>query len=203
LHLPQKSGSEPPHFPSDDTGPGGTVDQRAGPQRSFAGGRTDLVSQRIKQPWQIELEIEMTDWADGIETRNYGIKCVIDARMLSEFVRTIVCLALVAGALLFYLWVRSQIINIGYESQKLFAAEEDLLRTQQNLRLEEESLTRPERIDDIARNQLGMIPLSPTQLILPQIQDVEKSIPDKLAMAVSDTTGLKKSAAKKPGNYTN
>ena len=47
----------------------------------------------------------MTDWADdGIKTRNYGIKCVIDARILSELVKTILCLAMVAGALLFYLW---------------------------------------------------------------------------------------------------
>jgi cell division protein FtsL len=145
----------------------------------------------------------MTDWADGIETRNYGIKCVIDARILSELVRTIVCLAMVAGALLFYLWIRSQIINTGYEIQSLLAAEEDLMRTQQNLSLKEEFLRRPERIDDIARNQLGMIPLSPAQLIVPQIQDLDKSTPDKLAMAVSDSTVLRKSAVKKLGNYTN
>jgi cell division protein FtsL len=145
----------------------------------------------------------MTDWANGIETRNYGIKCVIDARILSDLVRTIVCLAMVAGALLFYLWVQSQITNIGYESQKLLVVEDSLRRTQKSLNLEEETLLRPENIDMIARNQLGMIPLSPTQLILPQIQELSGSIPDKLAMAVSEPTGLKKSAAKKLGNYTN
>jgi cell division protein FtsL len=145
----------------------------------------------------------MTDWADGIETRNYGIKCVIDARILSELVRTIVCLAMVAGALLFYLWVRSQIISIGYESQKLSVLEESLRRTQKNLDLDEETLKSPGRIDMIARNQLGMIPLSPAQLILPQIQDPGRSIPDRLAMAVSEPMGLKKSVAKKLGNYTN
>jgi cell division protein FtsL len=145
----------------------------------------------------------MTDWADGIETRNYGIKCVIDVRILSELVRTIVCLGMVAGALLFYLWVHSQIISIGYEGQKLFTEEELLQRTQKNLDLEEAKLRCPDRIDTIARNQLGMILLSPTQLILPQIQDLNESIPDKLAMAVSESTGPKKSAAKKLGNYSN
>ncbi len=145
----------------------------------------------------------MTDWADGIETRNYGIKCVIDARILSDLVRTIVCLAMVAGALLFYLWVHSQMISIGYESQKLSTEEESLRRTQKNLDLEEENLKRPDRIDMIARTQLGMIPLSPSQLIPPQTQDLNESLPDKLAMAVSESTGLKKSAAKKLGNYTN
>jgi cell division protein FtsL len=145
----------------------------------------------------------MTDWADGIETRNYGIKCVIDARILSELVRTIVCLAMVAGALLFYLWIHSQIISIGYESQKLLREEESLRSIQKILNLEEETLRCPERIDMIARTRLGMIRLSPNQLILPQIKDLNESIPDKLAMAVSESAGLKKSAAKKPGNYTN
>jgi cell division protein FtsL len=145
----------------------------------------------------------MKDWADGIETRNYGIKCVIDSRMLSELVRTIVCLAMVAGALLFYLWVHSQIISIGYESQKLLAVEEDLRRAQKNLDLDEVTLRSPDRIDVIARNQLGMIPLSPAQLILPEIQDLNRSTQDKLAMAISESPVLKKSAAKKLGNYTN
>ena len=44
----------------------------------------------------------MTDWADGIETRNYGIKSEIDASMLSELLRNIIPLALIAVALLFY-----------------------------------------------------------------------------------------------------
>jgi cell division protein FtsL len=145
----------------------------------------------------------MTDWADGIETRNYGIKCVIDARILSELVRTIVCLAMVAGALLFYSWVRSQIINTGYESQKLFAEEESLLRIQNKLILEEETYRSPERIDIIARTYLGMIPLNPNQLIVPPLQTLEASASDKLALAGAESAGLKKSAAKRLGNYIN
>jgi len=37
----------------------------------------------------------MTDWADGIEARNYGIKNEIDVHMLSELMRTIVALAMI------------------------------------------------------------------------------------------------------------
>jgi len=144
----------------------------------------------------------MTDWADGNETRNYGVKCVIDSRTLSDLVRTIVCMAMVAGSLLFYLWVRSQIISVGYENQDLLVQEESLLRTQKNLELKEATLKDPGRIDDIARNQLGMIPLSPNQLILPQIQDINRSIPDAFAMAISEPTVLKRSATRKLGNYT-
>ncbi len=97
----------------------------------------------------------MTDWADGIETRNYGIKNELDVPMLSELMRIIVALAMVAGALLFYSWIRSQIVNTGYESQSLFAEEESLMRTHERLVLEKEVLRNPERIDTIARNEFG------------------------------------------------
>jgi cell division protein FtsL len=125
----------------------------------------------------------MTDWADGIETRNYGIRSEVDMGTLSELMRTIIALAMVAGVLLFYSWVRSQIVNTGYESQNLFAEEESLLRTQKRLMLEEETLRNPERIDVIARNNLGMTPLHPGQLVVPQIQDVEPGVYNAMAMA--------------------
>ncbi len=135
----------------------------------------------------------MTDWADGIEIRNYGIKNEIDTHMLSELMRIIIALAMVAGAFLFYSWIRSQIINTGYESQNLFAAEQSLLRAQKRLMLEEEILRNPERIDTIARNDLGMTPLRPSQLILPQIQDVELSAGNEMAMADAKAAIIKRS----------
>jgi len=144
----------------------------------------------------------MTDWADGIELRNYGIKCVIDLGVLSELVRTITCLAMVAGALLFYSWVRSQIISIGYETQKLFAAEESLLRTQKKLNLDEERLRNPERIDMIARNDLGMVLLRPNQLLLPQLQDGERRINNAMALVDSGAKDLEKATrTKRFDNY--
>jgi cell division protein FtsL len=144
----------------------------------------------------------MTDWAEGIETRNYGIKCVIDARILSELVRTIVCLAMVAGALLFYSWVRGQIVNTGYESQKLYTTEESLLQIKKRLILEEQTLRNPERIDIIARNHLGMNPLNPKQLIVAPIENIEVSASNKLAMVNTEAAVLKKSAAKRISNFS-
>jgi cell division protein FtsL len=135
----------------------------------------------------------MTDWAEGIETRNYGIKNELDAGMLSELMRVIVALVLVAGALLFYSWVRSQIVNTGYESQQLFAEEESLLRAQKSLILEEETLRSPERIYNIARNELNMTPLHPNQF-LPQIQDVERGASNVIAMADSESANARKAA---------
>jgi cell division protein FtsL len=136
----------------------------------------------------------MRDWVDGIETRNYGIKSKLDAGMLSELMRVIVAFVMVAGALLFYSWARSQIISTGYESQKLFAEEQSLLRTQKGLILEEEMLRSPERIDTIARNELQMMPLRPNQLILPQLDDAGISAPNAIAMVDSGTAIPRKAA---------
>jgi cell division protein FtsL len=139
----------------------------------------------------------MTDWADGIETRNYGIKNELDVPMLSELMRIIGALAMVAGALLFYSWIRSQIVNTGYESQGLFAEEEALMRTHQRLVLDKEYLKNPERIDTIARNELGMAPLHPYQIILSKIQDGERSVSNELAMTDLKTASMKKFVAAK------
>jgi cell division protein FtsL len=143
------------------------------------------------------LEAKMTDWADGIETRNYGIKNELDVHMLSELMRIIIALAVVAGALLFYSWIRSQIVNTGYESQSLFAAEESLLRTHHWLVLEKEVLRNPERIDTIARNELGMAPLHPYQLILTKIPDPDRGPSDQMAMTDARAASLKRSVAVK------
>jgi cell division protein FtsL len=146
----------------------------------------------------------MTDWADGIEMRNYGIKCVIDRRMLSELVRIITSLAMIAGALLFYSWVRSHLVNTGYEGQKLYMVEESLLRVQKRLILEEETLRDPQRIDIIARNDLGMMPVRPNQLIVSQSQNTAQGSSDTMAMANSEAADLKKTAGgKRFGNFSN
>ena len=139
----------------------------------------------------------MTDWAEGIETRNYGIRSEIDAGMLSELMRTIVALMIVAAALLFYSWVRSQIVSTGYESQHLFTMEESLLRTQKRLILEQEMLSNPERIDVIARIDLAMTPLRPNQLILPRTEDIERTAN---TMAMAEPEALASASVTSPSN---
>jgi len=133
----------------------------------------------------------MTDWADGIETRNYGIKCKTNGAMLMELMYTIAAFAIVAGALLFYSWIRSEIINTADESQELFAAQESLLQIRDALILEEETLRNPARIDAIARNNLGMTPLRPSQWTIRRAPETVEETPGALAMANSGTTNSK------------
>jgi cell division protein FtsL len=128
----------------------------------------------------------MRDWAVGIETRNYGIKGRINTGMLFDLLRTMIITSLIAGSLLFSSWVRSQIINTGYESQKLAALEDSLKRTQRKLILDEAYLRKPERIDNLARTELNMAPLQPNQTIMTSFRnDVGGNV---LAMANSEVT---------------
>ncbi len=146
----------------------------------------------------------MTDWANGIEKRNYGIKRKIDRHMLWDFLVILLSFAMVAGALIFHSWVRNQMTHTGYASQKLLAEEESLLRIQKRLILEEEILKSPERIDAIARNDLGLAPLRPGQMIVPRLQETEIVLSSALAAADSAGADPKKAAyARRSGNYSN
>jgi cell division protein FtsL len=136
--------------------------------------------------------MEMTDWADGIETRNYGIKCRFETGVLMELMVIILVFAMIAGAFLYYSWTRSHIVNTGYEIQRLFAEEESLLRTQRALILEEETLRNPERIDTIARSDLGMVPLRPNQLITPQSRNTRRGLFNEMAMADTEVMDFTK-----------
>lgn len=144
----------------------------------------------------------MTDWADSIAVRNNGIKCVIDARTVSELRRAILSLGLIAAALLFYSWTRSQIVETGYKSQSLLEQEKSLLVNQKQLIAEEQTLKSPMRIDAIATRDLGMARLRPNQLILPPLETADQGIPDSLAMADSEKDNLEKSGeVKRFRNY--
>jgi cell division protein FtsL len=125
----------------------------------------------------------MADWAGSMEARNYGIKRVSDSRYLTELLRLITPVAILAGLIYFHLWIRSQIVHLGYEQQQLEATADALRRAERNLILEEEMLKNPDRIDGIARNELAMTPLRPNQIMASPIQDIGSARTTDLALA--------------------
>ena len=78
------------------------------------GGPLILPERRLAESGPQHWETIMNDWAGGSESRNYGIKRITDPQKLSELLWIIFSLSMVAAALLFYAWVRNQIISIGY-----------------------------------------------------------------------------------------
>ncbi len=114
----------------------------------------------------------MTDWSAGVETKNYKIPHSIDPRHLRDLLASMLCVLMIAGALIGYLWLRGRIVDMGYAVQRLKETETALTRLENNLILEEETLKRPERIDFIARTELAMEPLSPYQRLAPRFREI-------------------------------
>ena len=127
----------------------------------------------------------MTDWADGIEGRNWGIKRRTDSRHLWDLLLSILPVLVLAGVPFFHSWVRSRIVDMGYQIQRLKVEEEILLRKEKAYILEEATLKNPQRIDEIARTELGMMPIQPNQLITSQVPDMRRDGPTIIAMAAA------------------
>ena len=112
----------------------------------------------------------MVDLAAGTEVRNYGLKRTPDPKILQESLMLILPLAVIAGALSFSIWIRSQIIYVGYQKQDLKMQEEELSHNRQQLVVEEQTLKNPKWLDAVAGNSLGMIVVRPDQIIPAAIQ---------------------------------
>ncbi len=137
----------------------------------------------------------MKDWAGGVEGRNWGIRHRTDAGHLRDLLLSILPVLLLAAVPMFYSWVRTQMVDIGYQMQELRDQETALLRIQRNLTLEEETLKNPDRIDTIATTELGMTRIQANQLIMPGVMDTIPNGPPILAMASRQPASESRKAA--------
>ena len=99
----------------------------------------------------------MLDFAAGIESKNYGLSKRSDLRTLLDSLKILLPLVMIAGALSFHIWICSQNIQIGYQSQQLTYQEEDLQKTLRQLILEEQTLKDPKKLETLALGEMGMI----------------------------------------------
>jgi cell division protein FtsL len=127
----------------------------------------------------------MIDWAEGTRSRNYAIRHEIDARNLLELLLISLSIGIVAAALVFHSWVRVRIVDIGYEQQSLLLEEQALSKTQESLNLEEQTLKSPDRIDALARAELGMQSVRASQVMATAGTGVELAGASVLALATS------------------
>ncbi len=132
----------------------------------------------------------MTDWSSGVETRNYRIPRSTDARNLVDLLASALCFLMIATSLFGFLWIRSRIVSLGYALQQVKATEESLQRVQNNLVTQEETLTRPDLIDFIARNDLAMEPLGPYQRMAPRFREILADRPAGLVMLDVGQAGI-------------
>lgn len=66
-------------------------------------------------------------------------------------------------------WMANQVITIGYEIEGLKKEKEGLVSVNRALLIERASLTSPDRIDDIAKNTIGMRPADDTQMVVVKV----------------------------------
>jgi cell division protein FtsL len=90
---------------------------------------------------------------------------VMDPRAPRQYLGILFLTAAVLAVILFSSWQRFRGIEDGYRLEALQKQKQDITESNRKLRLEEASLVNPVRIDTIARNDLGMTPLAPPQII--------------------------------------
>lgn len=125
----------------------------------------------------------MVDLAGGIEARNCSIRPRADRRGLVDLLLTTLSFLMIGAALLFCLWVRSHITQMGYEIQRLQEQQAALERARSALILQEQTLKYPERLEQIAREELGMSPVRLSQMLPQGIPDTGSDGSTTIAMA--------------------
>src|SRR2546428_9703087 len=89
----------------------------------------------------------------------------IDAKSHRDYIVVTALAAMFLFALFAYGWQHYQWIQYGYRIEEARKKKEQLSETSRQLRLERAFLRNPERIDAIARGQLGMVAPAPGQLV--------------------------------------
>ena len=72
------------------------------------------------------------------------------------------------SSLIFLVWSRIQVTQLGYRISQASHEQEQLLKKNSELKIEEASLKTPSRIEDLAKNRLGLINPEPHQKVFVQ-----------------------------------
>jgi cell division protein FtsL len=81
-------------------------------------------------------------------------------------VLAVLCAAVLTAGAVFFLWQRQQFVQLGYEVNALRTERVRLREAIEPLEVEVHYLSRLERIDRLARTELGMRPPTPAQVIV-------------------------------------
>ncbi len=111
----------------------------------------------------------MDDWAEEDADRNYDFRHNAAFRGLGAAVATVLFLAMLSGLVLLHMWTRSQITSAARQMQRHRSELASLERQQGRLIKQEQDLKSPDRIDRIARFELGMRPIDVRQILPPLV----------------------------------
>ena len=97
---------------------------------------------------------------------NFRLVPVVDPRAPRQYLAILMAALMIFGVGLSSAWQRWNSVQDGYRLEDLQNEKQQYLEANRKLRLEEASLVDPVRLDTIARNELGMAPLSPSQILV-------------------------------------
>ncbi len=97
---------------------------------------------------------------------NSRISKPVDLRLSAQLVSWLVVATILAMALLFKAWESVQIRQLGYRIEAVRSETDGLQQENHLLLVERAALRSPQRIDNIARDMLGMTLPSPQQVIM-------------------------------------
>jgi cell division protein FtsL len=123
------------------------------------------------------------EYAIKKDIRNNPIVREVDREQKRAFGRTVLAFSLIVGMLLFSAWQHFEIRRHGYETERLRTERAQEEAINRKLRLELEALRAPQRIEQIATDQLHMT--SPTANDTLIIQRVGPRTPDKAIVAAA------------------
>ncbi len=117
------------------------------------------------------------------DVRNNPIVREVDHQRYRELWRWMLIGGFLVGVLLFSAWQHFVLLQHGYETEKLQLERAEQEEVQRKLRLEVETLTAPKRIEQIAIEDLKMVPASPASSVV--IERVAPSAPAGKAVVAS------------------
>jgi len=83
-----------------------------------------------------------------------------------EFISTVALGALILVGALLYVWQHIHVVRLGYEVERLREEQAALVQENKTLKLEMGQLRSLRRVEEIARQRLGMVTPKPGQVVL-------------------------------------
>ncbi len=121
------------------------------------------------------------EYAIKKDVRNNPVVRGVDVQQQREFMRSVAIGAAVVGMLLFSAWQQSQLIDHGYKVQEMLEERAIAERDNRRLRLEVETLRRPDLVEQRAMKELGMVYPAPDETLV--IERVSSSTAPKAIVA--------------------
>jgi cell division protein FtsL len=115
--------------------------------------------------------IEVDDVVLSRTIDNSGVVREVDPRSRRDLVAMLLLVAVLVGGLVLYAWPHFQMRQIATETERLQREKERLIEENRKLRLEKASLENLERVEAIARRDLGLERPSPDRLVVVEAQE--------------------------------